>query len=503
MSAIVDVTCQELPVAARTREGKRKRKRAQMEARTVTLEAAVATSSHASQRQRVISKLFIEKCRTEFNADPKNILARNAVVTVGPLLAATDSKRSNQVSHVFLSTLKPEHAKASDQESSGRCWMFAGLNILRNFMIHNLNVENFEFSQTYLFFWDKWEKSNMFLLETIDKADREVEDRYLTMLFENPICDGGYWNMFVNLVNKYGLVPQSAMPETYHSGWSGEINDFLATLLRGVAHKIRRLSREGKSREELLAVKEAATQQVFNVLVKYLGEPPTEFDWSFTDRDYEAHAICGMSPMMFKDMFQGIDLANFVTLVNFPNKPYFKKYSIQNSCNVEGGDGFVALNLPMSELKKYTLKTVKEGVPVWFGADVGKGFHPFKQALDDKLIDYDLLLAPREKLSKAERLRVRDSAATHAMTFVGVNFEDEEGRKPNRWQVENSWGRFGDPKVAGEDGFLSMADDWFDEHVYEVIVPKQELSRVLKRHLKQEPIELKPWDCMGAALKIK
>ncbi len=453
------------------------------------------------QKNRKITAEFIKKCRVEFSNDQKNIITRNAIVTVGTVLAATNSEEVNKVNHVFLNTLKAEHVKATNQGHSGRCWMFAGLNMFRHILIKGLGLKNFEFSETHLFFWDKIERSNQFLTYILDNLETPLNDRTMESILNSPVQDGGYWTTFVNLVNKYGLIPKDAMKETFHSSDSGEINDVINLRLRGCAYHLKK-NRNKLTAEQLEEVRSACIQQIYDIMVKFLGMPPEKFDWSYLTTDYfERQTVTDLTPITFKSMaLGGIDLNDFVTLTNFPDHTYNKLYELKYSSNITGGNECRMLNVPIQELKKYSVKAITSGLPVWVGADVMKGFHPYEDTLNEKLIDYDLVFGKSYHMDKSQRLNYRDAAATHAMCLTGVDF-DHKG-KPIKWQVENSWGYY-DDETPGMDGFLTMSDEWFDENVYEVVVHKNQLSRTLQGMLTTDVVQVEPWDTLNKAAMSK
>src|SRR3989344_4529680 len=356
----------------------------------------------------VITKKYIKKYRKDFNNYESNIKDRNAIVSVGSIFASTNSNEANKITHIFLNTLKPEHANATDQAKSGRCWMFAGLNIFRHIVSESLDLKNFEFSATYLYFWDKLERVNSYMQEIIE-MDYDPNDRHMFHITAGLISDGGYWNTFVNLVEKYGLIPKSAMPETFQSTYSEELNDTI--------------------KERVIA----------NIV--YMKK---------------------FKNMILKD----IKLSDFVCLSNYPHHAYYKKYRLRSSNNIFEGKYNDMLNLPIKELRKYTVKSILGGSPVWFGMDVRKGYHPFMSALNDRLVDTSLVFGSYPVFTKRDRLIYGDTSACHAMTIIGVNLEAGE---PTSYQVENSWGYF-DNDVPGQDGFMTMDTSWFDEHVFDVVI---------------------------------
>jgi len=440
---------------------------------------------------------FIQGCHKRYKKDNKNLIARNAITSVGAILSSTDSNIANDVSHIFMNTVKKAGVKATNQGYSGRCWMFAGLNMFRHSVINAMKLEDFEFSETYLFFWDKLERANSYLRWIIDNPDSKPGDRDFDYMVDSSLQDGGWWNCFSNLVSKYGLIPKNAMKETFHSGDSEEMNKILLDKLHETANWIR-----NNPKKDLEKKREETMNDIYTNLVYFLGEPPKEFNWGFTNDDDESNIIDKLTPNMFKNLvIPTLDLNDFVSLANIPCEriKYNKRYKILQTSNIIGGNECTVLNLHINELKKYAMKSILSGFPVWFVGDVSQYFHPWYSTLDDRLIDNSLIFGKRDKkFNKGKRIEFLNVQGNHAMCLTGVNL-DEKGR-PVSWQVENSWGYY-DKDTPGEDGWLSMSDSWFDKYVTEVVVHKNYLSRHILKLTQNEPIEINPWDCMAPALK--
>lgn len=450
--------------------------------------------------QEEVSHAFIKRCRTEFNNNPKNILERNAVVNSGSLWSITNSNIKNKISHIFLNTIKKKDTKATNQGSSGRCWMFSGLNCFRHNVIEAMGVNNFEFSETYLFFWDKYERCNSFLqffIENKEQPNARIVDYFLNHYMD----DGGFWNTFTNLVEKYGVVPKDAMPETATSDWSSDINDTLLLRLKATASHLYRI--RNKTYEERLKVKEETMKRIYNILVKYLGEPPESFTWHFNREcefnEDEPNAIENLTPQKFRDMTIPIDTRKFVVLSNMPSHAYYKLYEVKNTDNVIGGQRLQVLNVPIKVLKKYAMKSLLKKVPVWFAGDVTKGFHPIEAVLCDKMVNDEILFGRLgTTFTKTQQTEFQSLQGNHAMTLTGVNIDDNNN--PVSWQVENSWG-FYDYEVPGEDGFLFMSDSWFDNCLVQCSIHYNFLTPSLQKKFNQEPIILEAYDALAPALR--
>lgn len=446
-----------------------------------------------------LDNTFLERVSKEFKNNPIHTIAKNAVTSVGAQNAALDNEKANKVSHVFLNTLKPHNLRVTNQENSGRCWMFAGLNIYRYLLIRGMNLERFEFSETYLFFYDKLERANWIIQYFIDNPEATHEDREVDIMLKDQYSDGGYWNFFSNLVDKYGLVPRECMDETFHSGWTDDMNNILKGHIISCVNKIIKCNQTKKPNVKMIEEAKSETiQNVYNCLVKFLGEPPKNFDWYFEDNKTEKHCISKLTPHTFYDMVKAVNVKDFVVLINNPDKDYYKTYKVRNQNNMLGGDGCVILNLPIEELKKYASKSIMNGLPVWFAGDVNKGFGYHKSVLNEDIYNTELLFGKQHKWSKADKLRMGYTQGNHAMTITGVNYE---GDNPVSWQVENSWGYY-DHELPGLDGFLSMSDSWFNDNLIQIVVNKNFLSRTVSKCFEKEPLILEPWDYMAPALKV-
>ena len=450
-----------------------------------------------------INNEYIDECAKKFNNSDKDKICKNVITNVGILHSSTDHKELTKVSHVFLNTIKKKNIKATNQGLSGRCWMFSGLNVFRHNVIKALDLDDFEFSETYLFFWDKFERSNSYLHwfeEYVFKNENiDINDNLYKYIVdkENWMSDGGYWNFFANLVNKYGIVTKEAMPETFQSEYSDDMNENIINILH--ISSIEMIYNKNNTSK----IKKESLNKIFNLLVKFLGEPPKTFDWDFTNQNGEPTSIKNLTPKSFKEMvLPGVNFDDFVLLSNIPSNKYkfYKKYSIKNTNNVIEGSRCEPINVPIKDIKLMAKKSILSGMPVWFGGDVNKSFHPFFSTLNKKVINSELLLGKNNKINKKDRFFITNQKTTHAMTILGVNI-DNKG-KTNSWQVENSWGYL-DNEIPGMDGFLCMDDEWFDEYVGEVVIHKQFLTRKIKKIYDEKPIEIEPWESVAPALKVK
>lgn len=444
---------------------------------------------------RTITEAMTAAFRAQVKGNPKHETAMNAIIAAGIRKTALDYRVPLRLPFVFSTDIAA--GKPTDQKLTGRCWMFAGLNLLRAAIAGKWNLDQFELSQNYLMFWDKLEKSNYFLENILSTLDEATDSRLVTWLLTDPLPDAGQWDMFVSLVEKYGSVPKQVMPETYHSSNSQAMNGLLASKLRENAAALRKLCRQGESAQHIAVRKEAMLSDIYRILCRFLGEPPQTFDFEFRDKDKRFHRELRLDPRTFVRKYAGVDLQRYVSIIHAPtqDKPYGKTYTVRCLGNVRGGRPVTYLNLDIADFKSLAVAQLEAGEPVWFGCDAGKMSDKDTGVLDANLFDYAGALDTPFAMSKEDRLDYRDSCLTHAMVFVGIN--RAEGQ-PIRWKVENSWGC-----EAGQDGYYVMSDSWFEEYMYQIVVNRQYLSADQRSALEHGPVELEPWDPMGALAVVR
>ncbi len=439
---------------------------------------------------------LLKKYEKGFDSERFNEIAMNAVVNNGINKSAVNYGEVRRARHNYSITI--ETGDITNQKQSGRCWMFAALNLMRIEVMKNLNLKTVELSQSYPLFYDKLEKTNYFLDSIIKTVNEPLEERLVSHLLTDPLCDGGQWDMFVNLVKKYGVVPKDAMPESISSSATRELDRYLTLKLREFAHTIRSSHEKGKSVDELYNMKEEMLNTIYRMLTISLGKPPTEFTYEVSDKNGKFIRIENITPVDFYNKYVGIDLDDYISIINAPtkDKPYGKTFTVDYLGNVVEGREIKYLNLPIDDLKRLAIKQMKDNKPVWFGSDVGQFSTREDGILSTTLFDIDDLYTTTFPLTKEERLNYHESLMTHAMLLTGVNLDDQD--LANRWRVENSWG-----KDVGKDGFYVMTDKWFDEFVYQVVINKKYLSKEQFEMFEQDPIRLHPWDPMGSLAKNK
>ncbi|KAK5553369.1 bleomycin hydrolase [Exophiala xenobiotica] len=459
-------------------------------------------------------------------SDPKNRLALNALLSNDVRSVIANKVLTLPDTQTFNIKIPFEGAPVTNQRSSGRCWLFATTNVLRVPLMKKYNLKDFELSQAYLFFWDKLEKANWFLEQMIDIArhgeeDAELDSRIVQELLGAPVNDGGQWDMAANLVEKYGLVPQKCYPDSYNAMNSSAMGGILTTKLREDGLVLRDLVRKSKSKNssgsgpsskketpDLAGVKAKMMQEVQTILTLMLGPPPKpdeEFTWEYYDANDKYHKMV-KTPLEFaRDMSSpgvvralgNADVAELFSLVNDPRNAYGQLLTVERLGNVVGGKGIRYVNVDMETMKGAAIRMLKAGLPVFFGSDVGKFSNSQSGIMDLGLYDYGLAFNINLGMSKSQRLRVRESAMTHAMVLTGVQVDEDEKsgkRKSVRWRVMNSWG-----ETAGEKGYFVMTDAWMDEFVYQVVVDPGFVGKEVKDVLRGGKAKVLPlWDPMGA-----
>lgn len=421
-----------------------------------------------------------------FRSDPKYRLAMNAVCNTPVTKVAQNRHRVSAVDQSYSVQL-PEN-KATSQNNSGRCWLFAAMNVLRYEAIRNLNVdEGFELSQNYLLFWDKLEKANYFLQSIAETLGEPTGSRLVDFLLVQPLQDGGQWHMFVNLVKKYGLVPKSVMPETESSSNTGQMTFQMTALLRSAASQMR------SPKADIESIRSRTMEACYRILCIHLGEPPTSFVWQWRDKDKQFHRDGEVTPRGFYERHVKTDVDQYVCLINDPRlaHKYDQTYTVRYLGNVVGGEIVRYLNVDSKTIKDAAVRQLQSGESVWFGCDVGKFLDRDLGVMDDEMFDFDGLYGTKLNFDKAARLTYGHSQMTHAMVFTGVDL-DEPGHA-RKWRVENSWS-----DKAGDKGFFLMSDSWFDEFMYEVAVRREFVPFKSLAALEGEPIALDPWDPMGS-----
>lgn len=435
-----------------------------------------------------IKKEHLNKVLDEYKKSPVHTVARHALSNDEIHNASLNKDHIGDMDFNF--DINVDTMEATNQKASGRCWIFAATNVLRELIGKEKNIKFFELSQSYIAFYDKLEKLNYSLEAFIELIDVDYDDRTLQFML-NGVGDGGQWDMFVNVVKKYGVCPKNAYPETFTSSATRYLNMLLNAELRKFASESREVYK-AKGMEAVKALKENYLDRFYRALVSTYGLPPEQFDFEYTDKDNVCHVEKGYTPMSFFDKYIGTTLDEYVSIINAPtkDKPFNTSFTVKYLGNVVGGKKVTHLNLPMERMKELIIAQLKDNQIVWFGSDVGYYGDRVNGIWDDRLFDYKSILELDIKMNKGESLDFRSSAMNHAMCITGVAIRDG---KPTKWKIENSWGT-----TNGEKGYYRMSASWFDQFTYQAVINKKYLTKEELDAYSKEPVELKPWDPMGS-----
>ncbi|AVL00870.1 C1 family peptidase [Pediococcus inopinatus] len=433
-----------------------------------------------------VSQENVAKFKKNFAQDNRNSVVQRAATKNGVLNASEDIAAKVRLDRTF--SIELDTGKVTNQRHSGRCWLFSLLNTLRHQLADKENMKDFELSESYSFFWDKVERANVFYENIIRTAAKPTSDREVAFYLSSPDDDGGQWAMAAGLVQKYGVVPASVMPESFNTNDTSGFASSLNLKLRKDAVELRELKNGGASEGQLDAKRDQLLAEVYQMTAIAVGTPPDKFDFEYRDDKKNYHRDADITPKDFYDKYIGVDLDDYVVVTNSPDKPFDKLYSLPAEDNIVGGKKITLLNVDMAVLRKAAVAQLKDGETVWFGNDVLEQMDRNDGLLDSKLYRTDALFDVDLSMSKAERLQFGQAAVSHAMTLTGVDVVDDEVTK---WKVENSWG-----DKSGDKGYFAMTDDWFENYVYQVVVHRKYLTDAQRKIADATPEPLPVWDPM-------
>ncbi len=447
---------------------------------------ACATGAFAQDNKGGISEDLLKEISKGYTGSAEQKAVRNALATNSIAVLSVNAENLAMCDTYFSDRVKTKGI--TNQLSSGRCWLFTGLNVLRAKMIDKYDLPEMVFSHNYLSFYDLLEKSNLFLQAIIDTKNDAIDSRQVEWLLKNPIGDGGQFTGVSNLIMKYGVVPKSAMPETYQSNNTDQMRNILKLKLREFALALR----AEKSEKSAMALKTEMLTEIYRILAECVGVPPTEFEWTRYDKDGNPVSTKTYTPKSFYEEYIGEDLENnYIMVMNDPSREYYKVYEIDLDRHVYDGENWLYLNLPVEDIKTMAIASIKDNTAMYFSCDVRKFWNKEKGTLDLNNTDYESLFRTSFPMNKKERIQTFASGSTHAMTLIAVDL-DAQGT-PKKWMVENSWG-----EQSGYKGNLIMTDEWFNEYMFRLVVEKKYVPENLMKLMEQEPIMLPAWDPMFA-----
>lgn len=450
---------------------------------------ALLCSAQAQEEKGGISAEMMQQIKQSYQNTASDKAIRNAIGSNDIRKLALNQDNLRAMDTHF--SVKVNSKGVTNQESSGRCWLFTGLNVMRAKAIAKHNLGAFEFSQVYLFFFDQLEKANLFLQGVIDTSDKPMEDKMVEWLFRHPLSDGGTFTGVADIVSKYGLVPKDVMPETHSSENTNRMADLITLKLREQGLELREMAAKGSKADALNQKKTEMLGVVYRMLVLNLGVPPTEFTWTEYNAQGEPVSTETYTPMSFLKKYGDEHLlGNYVMLMNDPSREYYKTYEIDYDRHRYDGKNWTYINLPVEDIKEMAIASLKDSTMMYFSCDVGKFLDGKRGLLDVKNYDYESLMGTSFGMDKKQRVQSFASGSSHAMTLMAVDL-DKEG-KPTKWMVENSWG------TAGYNGHLIMTDEWFNEYMFRLVVETKYVPEKISNLLKRKPVRLPAWDPMFA-----
>ncbi|MCT4615566.1 MAG: C1 family peptidase [Marinifilaceae bacterium] len=436
-----------------------------------------------------ISDKDLKEIRSSYKNNTTDQALQNAISNTESIRnLALNREKIGKVDHYFK--YRVDVKGITNQKSSGRCWMFTSMNTIRPNAMKKFNLASFDFSHNYNYFWDIFEKSNLFLENIIRTSKRDMDDREVVSFFKSPIGDGGVWNSFYNVAKKYGVVPASVMPETNISNKTRELGSILKRKLRTEGYKIREAAKAKKADAKMKAIKMQAMKDVYRILALCLGEPPVEFTWRYKTKDGKISEAKKYTPQEFLEaVAPGFAQKEMVMIMNDPTREYYKVYEISSYRNVQEGINWTYLNLPNTEIKKFAMASIKANEAMYASCDVGKQHNRKTGVMDVNTYDYDALFGVKFDMDKKARILTRQSGSSHAMALMAVDVDENE--KPVKWQFENSWGT-----KSGHNGYVTFTDKWFDAYMFRLVVDKKYLDQKAAKSSESKPIKLPVWDYM-------
>lgn len=439
----------------------------------------------AQEQKGAISSEMLTKMQQNYkNSDSKG--TENAI-RHNSLKDLAKSRYTNGSTDTYFSN-RVKSSGVTNQKSSGRCWLFTGLNVLRPIVMENKGMKEFKFSQSYLFFYDQLEKANLFLEGIIATKDKAFDDKRVEWLIKNPTGDGGQWTGLVDLIEKYGAVPDDVMPESYQANNTSKMSGLIRLKLREDALTIREMAANGDNDKKIASKKEEMLNDIYRILALSLGEPVQEFEWRYKDKDGKITELKKYTPKSFYDEFVGVELNDYVMFMNDPSREYNKLYEIDYDRHRIDGKNWKYINLEISIIKEFAKASILDNKAMYFSCDVGKQLDGKKGYLDMANYDYASLLGVEFTMNKTQRINTFASGSSHGMTLVAVDINDEGNI--SKWLLENSWGQ------NGYNGHLIMSDEWFSEYMFRLVINKKYIDAETLKILDQKPILLPPWDPM-------
>ena len=452
-----------------------------------SLAVAICMTATVNAQMGGISSKMLGEIQKQNKMTPAENAIANAIAANSIDNLAQNRNNAAELDTYF--SIETPKQTITDQKSSGRCWMFSGMNVLRANFAKRTDSLRVEFSQAYLFFYDQLEKANLFLQGVIDTGKKPIDDQRVQFFFKNPINDGGTFCGVADLTEKYGLVPKQVMPESYSSDNTSKMARLISSRLREDGLILRKMVADGKKAADIEKAKTEMLATVYRMLALTIGEPPTQFTYAHRNKDGKAvgEPKTYTPQEFFKEVVGDKLNGTFIMVMNDPRRPYYKTYEVELDRHTYDGHNWKYLNLPMDDIEQMAIASLKDGRKLYSSYDVGKMLDRKRGYGDTENFDYGSLMGTTFGMNKAERISTFDSGSTHAMTLTAVDL-DANG-KAKKWKVENSWGA-----SWGQQGCMIMSDRWFREYMFRLVVDKKYVSEELLKLNEQKPVMVTPED---------
>lgn len=450
----------------------------------------IGTNAQQKSNDGAITAKELQQIQASMSNNDATVALGNAISNNNNLKALSLNRdMQGDIDHLFK--YRVDVSGITDQYSSGRCWMFTSMNAMRPSVMRKYDLTSFDFSHNYNYFWDMFEKSNHFLESIIATASQPMDSRTVSLYFSRAIDDGGVWNNFYNVAQKYGVVPQSVMPETAHSVKTGQLDARLDERLRKGGYDLRQLYASGAKPVALRKAKLEIMSDIYRILSLTLGEPPTQFTWKYKTKSGELKELAGYTPIQFFNEIKPANYnpENYIMIMNDPTREYYKLYDIEGYRNTVEGANWLYLNLPNDVIKEAAMASIKDDEGMYASCDVGKQANYDEGINAVGMYDYNKLFGVNFDMDKKARILTRQSGSAHAMLLIG--FDTDKDEKPVKWEFENSWGA-----DSGNGGYLTFTDRWFDEYMFRIVINKKYLDPKSTEALKGKVVILPLWDYM-------
>ncbi|WP_027119637.1 C1 family peptidase [[Mycoplasma] testudinis] len=453
------------------------------------------------------SKKYLDLIK-KFKQEESFQIAQNALSQATINEVIVDPAAQEKQPYLFSNDIRMETLSVTDQARSGRCWLFATFNVMRVHVAKKYKIKNFEFSQSYSAFWDKFERANYFLNNVIKTASLPLTDREVDRLMANGFGgDGGFFEFGVSVIKKYGVVPVEIMPDSATAKETRAINVFLDRHLKVAAEKIRKAVNNPDKQNE---IKEMALKDALKMLTRCYGPIPGAFSYSYQVQEKKnklTKTVSFKSPLEFFEKFVQYKFDNYIDIINYnvKNKKFNQMYELEDTKTIIETNNILALNVTKPILKLASLAAILNNEPIWFACQYGTCGNAKTGIFDFKVYDYETLFDIKLNKDQPAMESVGQLVSNHAMIFLGFHYNETASKQKqqnlikdfaklsknpqelferladaiviDRWKVENSHS-----EKSGNKGFVVITDSWFNQFVSQAVITKKSLQNFFDKY---------------------